>query len=247
MANQNSITVNTDRSENIILSMDEKKSKVKKIFDGIAHKYDFLNHLLSFGVDVYWRRKALKLSNLNSESILLDIACGTGDFSIEAKKFGVKKIFGADFSKNMLLLFNKKSNWIIGNNVQLVAEQLPIKNNSVTNISVAFGVRNFYEIQEGFNSFYRVLKDSGKVTILEFKMPSNKVFKGVYKFYFKKMLPLIGGLISKDKEAYKYLPESVEEFDEKIELIKLLKNSGFAKIEVHSLTFGVAAVTIATK
>jgi len=227
--------------------MNDKKNKVKNIFDSIAFRYDFLNHLLSFGVDHYWRYKALKLTGLNSNSILLDVACGTGDVSIAAKKFGVEKIFGADFSFNMLSLFNKKSSWIKGKCVQMVAEKMPVKNESVTNITVAFGVRNFYDIQQGFNSFYYALKKNGKATIIEFRMPSNRFFKSLYKFYFKKILPVIGGIISGDNEAYKYLPNSVEEFDEKINLPELLKNSGFEKIRKFNLTFGIVQVIIATK
>lgn len=227
--------------------MSDKKTKVKRIFDGIANRYDLLNHLLSFGFDYYWRWRALKLTGIHEESILLDVACGTGDVAIQARKLGVKKIFGADFSYNMLSLFNKKSEWIIGNNVQMVAEVMPVKNNSVTNITVAFGVRNFYDIQAGFNSFYRVLTPGGKATILEFRLPSNRFFKALYKFYFKKILPFVGGLISGDKEAYKYLPDSVEEFDEKIKLPELLTNSGFSKTEIHSLTFGIVQVIIAQK
>src|SRR3989339_1442075 len=120
--------------------MEEKKTKVKRIFDSIAGRYDFLNHLLSFGFDYYWRKKALKLTGLNTDSILLDIACGTGDVAIQAKKMGVMKIFGADFSKNMLILFHKKAIWSKGNNIQMVAENISLKDKSVTNITVAFGV-----------------------------------------------------------------------------------------------------------
>lgn len=227
--------------------MSDKKKQVKRIFDSIAFRYDFLNHFLSFGIDHYWRKKALKLSGINSNSVLLDIACGTGDVAIRAQKMGAAKIYGADFSHKMLKLFNKKSNWIIGRNVQMVAEYIPFKDETVTNITVAFGVRNFYDIQKGFDSFYRVLMKNGKATVIEFRMPENKFFKALYKFYFKKILPKIGGFISGDKEAYTYLPESVEEFDEKVDLVKLLKNSGFSKIDKHNLTFGVVQVIIAQK
>lgn len=227
--------------------MQEKKKEVKRIFDTIAFRYDLLNHLLSFGIDRYWRRKALKLTGLNSSSILLDVACGTGDVAIEARRQGVTKIFGADFSFNMLELFKNKSGWIHGSTVQLVAEKMPLKDEAVTNITVAFGVRNFYDIQEGFNSFYRVLKPGGKATIIEFGLPKNKLFKSLYKFYFKKILPVIGGIISGDKAAYTYLPESVEEFDLKINLPELLTNSGFKKIEQKFLTFGTVQVIIAAK
>ena len=121
----------------------------KRIFDSISHRYDFLNHFLSAGVDVYWRNKAIKLSKMNSDSILLDIACGTGDFAITAKKSGVKNIFGADLSFNMLNLFGKKAGWSQGKTAQCVAENLPYKDYSFTNITVAFGVRNFYNLLEG--------------------------------------------------------------------------------------------------
>jgi len=227
--------------------MSIKKTQVKSIFDSIAYRYDFLNHLLSFGVDHYWRRKALKLSKVGSESILLDIACGTGDVAIEASKQGVKEIIGADFSHNMLELFKKKQSWINGKVVQTVAEQMPFRDNSFTNISVAFGVRNFYDIKEGFKSFRRVLKPEGKATIIEFQMPENKLFRRLYKFYFKKILPLVGGLFSKNKSAYQYLPNSVEEFDEKIVLSELLKEVGFKSVEKYKLTFGIVQVVIAEK
>lgn len=227
--------------------MSIKKKQVKSIFDSIAYRYDFLNHLLSFGVDHYWRRKALQLSKVGHESILLDVACGTGDVAIEASKQGVTKIIGADFSHNMLELFKKKQNWIDGRVVQTVAEQMPFRANSFTNISVAFGVRNFYDIKEGFKSFHRVLKFGGKATIIEFQMPENKIFKALYKFYFKKMLPLVGGIVSKNRTAYQYLPDSVEEFDEKIALVDLLKEVGFKCVEKYKLTFGIVQVVIAEK
>lgn len=227
--------------------MNDKKSKVKNIFDSIAFRYDFLNHLLSFGVDKYWRRKALKLSKVNNESFFLDVACGTGDVAIEAYKQGVRKIVGADFSHNMLGLFKKKSDWIDGKVIQTTAEQMPFRDNTFTNITVAFGVRNFYDIKEGFKSFHRALKINGKATVIEFQMPKNKIFKSLYKFYFKKILPLVGGIVSKNKSAYQYLPDSVEEFDEKIVLVELLKEAGFKSVKKYTLTFGIVQVVIAEK
>lgn len=227
--------------------MIEKRQKVKKIFDAIAFRYDFLNHLLSFGVDKYWRRKALKLSKLSSESILLDVACGTGDVAIEAYRQGVRRIIGVDFSHNMLELFTKKSNWIKGKTIQTTAEQMPFRDNIFTNITVAFGVRNFYDIKEGFKSFHRILKPNGKATVIEFQLPKNKFFKSLYKFYFNKILPFVGGIISKNKTAYQYLPDSVEEFDEKILLVDLLLSAGFKTVKKYTLTFGIVQVVIAEK
>ncbi|MEE9432322.1 MAG: bifunctional demethylmenaquinone methyltransferase/2-methoxy-6-polyprenyl-1,4-benzoquinol methylase UbiE [Melioribacteraceae bacterium] len=225
----------------------DKQKKVRRIFDSISPSYDFLNHFLSVGIDFYWRKKALKLSKINSETKLLDIACGTGDFSIAAKKMGVQNIVGADLSKNMLSLFTTKVDWIKGNLVQSVAEALPIKDNSFTNITVAFGVRNFYNINEGFKSFYDVLVSNGKVTILEFRLPKNIFVRGFYLFYFNRILPFVGKLISKDKEAYTYLPESVDEFDRKVNLSSMLKEVGFRNIQTHSLTFGIVQIVIAEK
>ena len=227
--------------------MSEKKIQVKRIFDNISGRYDFLNHFLSFGLDFYWRKKALKLTRLDSSSILLDVACGTGDVAIQAKKIGVQQIYGADFSYNMLKLFHKKTDWVDGHLVQMVAEMIPFKNESVTNITVAFGVRNFYDIQEGFNSFYRILKPNGKATVIEFRMPSNKIIKSIYRFYFKNILPVLGGIISGDKAAYTYLPDSVEEFDEKVNLENLLIKSGFKEIKKYNFTFQTIQVLIASK
>lgn len=233
-------------NNNSVLKSDKKK-QVKYIFENIAGKYDFLNHFLSFGLDYYWRKKALKLSGLNSDSVLLDVACGTGDVAIQARKIGVTKIFGADYSFNMLKLFNKKSKWIKGKNIQLVAEYMPIKSESVTNITVAFGVRNFYDIEKGFNSFLSVLKKDGKATIIEFRLPGNILLRKLYVIYFNNILPLIGGIISGNREAYKYLPNSVEEFDKKVDLEVMLKKTGFSKVEKHILTLGTIQILIAQK
>ncbi|MDF1612113.1 ubiquinone/menaquinone biosynthesis methyltransferase [Stygiobacter electus] len=224
-----------------------KKKQVQRIFDSISYKYDFLNHLLSAGVDFYWRKKAIKFSSMDENTILLDIACGTGDFAITAKKFGVKKIFGADLSFNMLSLFNNKADWIKGKTTECVAEFLPFKNESFTNITVAFGVRNFYDIPTAFNEFRRVLVNKGKATVLEFRLPENLIIKKLYLFYFKNILPLVGKFISKDPEAYTYLPESVEEFDKKVDLKKIFFDCGFNDVKKYSLTLGLVQVIVASK
>ncbi len=229
------------------MEVTNKKSQVKRIFDSISHRYDFLNHFLSVGVDVYWRKKAIRLSGMSDQTKLLDIACGTGDFAITAKKFGVQSIVGADLSLNMLTFFKKKADWICGKAVETVAEHLPFKDRSFTNITVAFGVRNFYDIPQAFRSFHRILSSGGKVTVLEFRLPENFFVRNFYLFYFNKILPFIGRIISKDKEAYTYLPESVGEFDRKVDLVAILKTSGFSQVEKHSFTFGLVQVVIAEK
>ena len=225
----------------------EKRHQVKRIFDNISDRYDFLNHLLSFGIDYYWRYKALKKTELKNNCILLDVACGTGDFSISARKRGASNIFGTDFSLNMLKRFNEKSGWILDRNVQAVAETLPYKSNTFTNIIVSFGVRNFYDLKKGFEEFHRILNSKGKVTVLEFRLPDNVLLKIIYNFYFSKILPVIGKLISKDKEAYTYLPESVSKFDNEVNLQKLFKEVGFSNINLFSMTFGIVQIVIAEK
>ena len=225
----------------------EKKKQVRRIFDSISKRYDFLNHFLSGGIDFYWRKKALKLSQINSGTKLLDVACGTGDFAISAHKMGINSIIGVDLSLNMLKLFDKKVNWSKGKLVESVAEAMPFKDSSFTHITVAFGVRNFYDILEGFRSFHRVLSSNGKVTVLEFRLPSNIVVRKFYLFYFKNILPFIGKLVSKDKEAYTYLPESVDDFDAKVDLRELLLEAGFKSVLINELSFGIVQVAVAEK
>ena len=224
-----------------------KKVQVRRIFDSISHRYDFLNHFLSAGVDFYWRKKAIKLSQMSQDSVLLDLACGTGDFAITAKNSGVQKIFGGDLSYNMLSLFGKKADWINGKMLETVAEHLPFQQDSFTNITVAFGVRNFYDIPTAFKEFNRVLANKGKATVLEFRLPENKLVRNFYMFYFNIILPLIGRIVSSDQEAYTYLPESVGEFDKKVDLVKIFSDCGFANVKKYSLTFGLVQVVIAEK
>lgn len=224
-----------------------KQQQVKRIFDSISGRYDLLNHLLSAGIDIYWRNKAIKFSGMNRNSKLLDIACGTGDFAITARKNGIMEITGADLSKNMLDHFHLKAEWSIGRTIQSVAENLPFAAASFTNITVAFGVRNFYNIPEAFREFFRVLQPSGKATILEFRLPKNLFVRKFYLFYFNRVLPLIGKIISKDQEAYHYLPESVGEFDKNVNLPELLTKAGFREVKTYSLTFGIVQIVVAEK
>ncbi len=227
--------------------MTEKKTQVKRIFDSISGSYDFLNHFLSAGIDYYWRYKALKMTDINSNSSVLDIASGTGDFAIAAGKYKPLNIFGADLSANMLKVFNSKAKWSIGKTVQMACEFLPFKNNSFTNVTVAFGVRNFYDLKTSFDNIYRILLPGGKFTILEFKLPDNAFIRWIYLFYFNNILPFLGRLFSKDREAYSYLPDSVKKFDENVNLPELLKNAGFKSIVYKSLTFGIVHVIISSK
>lgn len=221
-----------------------KKEKIRGMFDSIAGKYDLLNHLLSAGIDIYWRNRAVKLTDIKTDSRILDIACGTGDFSNTLFKKGYTNLTGGDLSINMLKIFNNKCGFSRGRVVHTEAEKLPFKNNVFNNIVVAFGVRNFYDIPASFRIFKSLLAPGGKVTILEFSLPKNFFARKLYMFYFMKLLPFIGKIVSKDKGAYTYLPESVIEFDSKVDLVKLLKNQGFAKVNKYSLTFGIVQIVI---
>lgn len=227
--------------------MEKNKDEIKKIFDPISKRYDFLNHFLSFGLDYYWRYKATKLTKINKNAILLDVACGTGDFSINARNKGVKTIYGLDLSAEMLKVFHQKAQWSRGKIIQSVAEEIPFKNNSFTNIYAAFGVRNFYDIERSFSEFFRILTHGGKVTILELRLPQNEFLKKLYNIYFLNVLPILGKIISKNDNSYTYLPNSVKDFDERINPSELLCKAGFKKVRTYSLTFGIVQCVIGEK
>lgn len=224
-----------------------KKDKIRAMFDAIASKYDFLNRFLSFGLDIYWRKKCLKLIAPIQSKNILDAACGTGDFSIEAIKQGAKSIFGCDLSLTMLKLFNQKTPLSKGRLIQSIAENLPYKKESFDLALVAFGVRNFFNIEKAFQSFYSILKNNGKAVILEFGLPQNKFISFFYKFYFLNILPKIGAIISGNKTAYSYLPESVKEFNKNTNLYRELRRAGFNKINKFEITFGAVQIFIAEK
>lgn len=234
---------------NYIVKADLKRKYVRQMFNSIAWRYDLLNHLLSFGFDIFWRRYAVRKLNLSGTEKLIDIACGTGDFSLSAyRKFPVE-IVGVDVSLNMLKIFSDKAKKLGINNLFLLcaeAENLPFKENIFDVCLVAFGVRNFSSLENGLREIYRVLKPNGKLAILEFSLPRTPL-KQIYLFYFRKILPFVGKIISKHDNAYTYLPESVLEFPEGIEFVEILRKSGFKKVEMRRLTFGVVTFYLAYK
>jgi len=236
-------------NHNYIVRTDLKRKYVKQMFNSIARKYDFLNHLLSFGFDIWWRKYAVNKLNLSGTEKIIDIACGTGDFSLSAyKKFPVE-IIGVDVSLNMLKIFAVKARKLGVNNLSLLcaeAENLPFKENVFDVCLVAFGVRNFSLLENGLKEIYRVLKFGGKLAVLEFSLPRAPL-KQVYLFYFRKILPLIGKIISKHDDAYTYLPESVLKFPEGLEFVRILNKVGFKKVEMRRLTFGVVTFYLAYK
>ena len=226
---------------------DSKRNRVRSMFDGIARRYDFLNRSLSAGVDVFWRKKTIRLADVPKGGAVLDVACGTGDLSAEAKKAGAGVTLGVDLSIEMLRLFAEKRPWSRGASALAVAEEFPFADESFDRIVVSFGVRNFYDLPAAFREFRRTLKPGGAAAILEFSLPKNPVVRFFYRFYIKRILPFVGGLVSGDVSAYRYLPESVEAFDRDVDLVALLKEAGFASVKRKTLTFGVVQVVVAQR
>ncbi len=228
-----------------------KKEQVKEIFNDIAPKYDKLNHLLSMNIDKGWRKKAVAHIDVNTPKRVLDIACGTGDFSIAAYKRGVRDIVGLDISQGMVEIGQKKiASLGLEDSISLQtgdSENIHFEDESFDAVIVAFGVRNFENLEKGLCEMHRVLKTGGKVIILEFSMPRTFPIKQLYKFYFKRMLPWVGGLISGNKSAYEYLPDSVEKFPHGEAFLKILRSCGFNNATQKRLSAGVASIYIGYK
>lgn len=216
------------------------------MFNKIAPSYNILNRILSFGVDIYWRHKGLNIISKKNRDCLLDLGCGTGDVSISAYRKGFRNITGVDFSENMLDIFKKKGKdkfkYICSE-----AENLPLENNSFKSAVSAFAVRNFADREKACSEVYRVLEDDGDFIVIEFSLPKNIFFAKIYKFYFYRVLPYIGGLISRDKEAYRYLPESVKNFPPPDKFMQMIKSCGFRYTKMYSLTGGIAYIYHAKK
>ena len=223
-----------------------KKEQVAVMFDNISGKYDFLNHFLSFGIDILWRKKAIKMLNKNRPEYILDGATGTGDFAIEALKLNPEKIIGIDISKGMLEVGRNKINKLnLQDRIELRygdSENLPFEDNKFDAVIVAFGVRNFENLDSGLKEISRVMTQGGKAVILEFSVPEVFPLKQLFNFYFNTVLPQIGRFISKDNAAYSYLPESVKEFPNGEDFVYLLKNVGFKKASCNQLTFGISSI-----
>ncbi len=210
------------------------------MFAGISRRYDFLNRLLSLGRDKYWRRFAAALL---PAGYILDVCSGTGDVAIEVSK--KSNVIASDFCEEMLKLCARKIKKHDIGNIRCIrndAENLSFKDETFNGAIVAFGIRNVADIKKALSEMHRVIKKGGKVVILEFSQPENKVFKWVYYLYFQKILPFIGAVVSKKKGAYSYLPSSVMAFPERNEFVELMKEVGLADIEFYDLTFGIVTV-----
>jgi len=228
-----------------------KKEQVAQMFNRISKRYDFLNHFLSLGIDISWRKKAIKLLEPQSPKHILDIATGTGDLAIQAMSLNPEKIIGIDISQGMLEIgrqkiskkgLQEKINLQLGD-----SENLEFNDNNFDAVIVSFGVRNFEDLNRGLKEMYRVLKPNGNAVILEFSKPQEFPFKQIYGWYFENVLPRIGRMVSKDKSAYQYLPESVEQFPSGQGFIDKLKAVGFKNCICKKVTFGVSSIYMAKK
>ncbi|WP_299673618.1 bifunctional demethylmenaquinone methyltransferase/2-methoxy-6-polyprenyl-1,4-benzoquinol methylase UbiE [uncultured Tenacibaculum sp.] len=228
-----------------------KKEQVAQMFDNISNNYDGLNRVISFGIDVSWRKKVVKLIGENNPKTILDIATGTGDLAMMMTKLNPEKIVGLDISAGMLEVgkqkikkagFDNKIDMVIGD-----SENIPFEDNTFDAITVSFGVRNFENLDKGLKEILRVLKPNGKFVILETSNPTKFPFKQLYKLHTQVFLPIIGKLFSKDKVAYSYLSESANSFPYGEAFNNILRKNGFKNVNSLPVTFGVASIYTSTK
>ena len=216
------------------------------MFDSISRRYDFLNHFLSLGIDITWRKKAVRLLEGSTPRQILDVATGTGDFALEALRLKPEKIIGVDISEGMLDVGRRKmKSKGVEHIIELRSgdsENLPFQDNFFDAVIVAFGVRNFENLQRGLTEMLRVVKPGGRVVILEFSRPSKFPMKQLYNVYFTTILPLIGRWISRDQAAYRYLPESVQAFPDGKDFLKVLSDIGYKNPQCDPLTFGISSL-----
>nr|WP_232219165.1 bifunctional demethylmenaquinone methyltransferase/2-methoxy-6-polyprenyl-1,4-benzoquinol methylase UbiE [Olleya marilimosa] len=228
-----------------------KKEQVTKMFDTISGEYDGLNRVISFGIDIKWRKKVVDIVKATNPENILDIATGTGDLAINLAETSAKKIIGLDISSGMLDVgkqkikakkLDQKIDMVIGD-----SENMPFDDNTFDAITVAFGVRNFETLENGLKDILRVLKPGGIFVILETSVPTKFPFKQGYQFHSKVILPTVGKLFSKDKTAYKYLSESANAFPYGEALNNILRKIGFSNVTDMPQTFGVATIYKAFK
>ena len=228
-----------------------KKEQVARMFNNISHRYDFLNHFLSLGIDKIWRKTAVRLLEPLRPRFILDVATGTGDFAIQALKIAPEKVTGVDISEGMLAIGRKKIERLkLSEKVELLkgdSENLQFADNTFDAVTVGFGVRNFEDLEKGLAEIRRVLKPGAMLVVLEFSRPRKFPMRQLYNFYFKNILPGLGRLISNDKSAYTYLPESVEAFPDGTDFETILKKVGFKQTACKALTFGISSIYTARK
>ena len=227
-----------------------KKEKVQQMFDNIAPTYDKLNHIMSLSVDKLWRRHALKEIVDGTPQRILDVACGTGDSTISIARAAAEgtKVTGADISEGMMTLVMEKARKAgVGDRIDLQmadGEALPYEEGTFDRVTCAFGIRNFEHKEKGLAEFRRVLKPGGKAVILELSVPQNRVIRWVYDLYFLHILPWVGGSISGDKAAYRYLPASVHNFPAPNDFCAMMEAAGFRNVRCRTFTLGLCRMFV---
>ncbi|MBL4658453.1 MAG: bifunctional demethylmenaquinone methyltransferase/2-methoxy-6-polyprenyl-1,4-benzoquinol methylase UbiE [Flavobacteriales bacterium] len=216
------------------------------MFNDIAGSYDFLNHLLSAGIDKSWRKRAIKFLKEQEPQQILDIATGTADLAIQALTLNPEKVTGVDIAEKMLEIGRKKiTKKKLEGKIELLkgdACNLPFDDNSFDAVTVAFGVRNFENLAKGLGEMNRVMKGGGMCVILEFSNPKGFPMKQLYNLYFRSILPTIGKMVSKHSSAYTYLPETVKAFPDGSRFVEIMEDAGYEQVERHNLTLGVASI-----
>ncbi|PLX96784.1 MAG: bifunctional demethylmenaquinone methyltransferase/2-methoxy-6-polyprenyl-1,4-benzoquinol methylase UbiE [Desulfuromonas sp.] len=236
-----------------MFKLSDKGRGVRQMFDEIAHSYDLLNRLLSFGIDRRWRRFAVSQLSIPKNGRVLDIATGTCDVALEvaAQTDPSVTIIGEDFTQGMLVQGQVKLDASpYGERIMLVnapCEEIPHPDNTFDGITIAFGIRNVVDREAGLREMVRVLKPGGRAVILEFSQPKSQLFRKIYYFYFQQILPTIGGWISRKRSAYQYLPDSVLEFPSQEEFAAMMKDAGFGRVQYTALTFGISTVYVGDK
>ena len=227
-----------------------KKEKVREMFDDIAPSYDRLNHVLSMNVDKLWRRHALKEIVDGTAQRILDVACGTGDSTISIAKAAAAgtEVIGADISEGMMALVKGKAEKAgVGERISLQVadgEALPYEEGTFDRVTCAFGIRNFEHKEKGLEEFLRVLKPGGKVVVLELSVPQNRLVRWAYDLYFLHVLPRIGGAVSGDRAAYKYLPASVHNFPSPNDFCRMMAEAGFRNVRCRTFSFGLCRMFV---
>lgn len=225
---------------------------VREMFSGIARRYDLLNHVLSANIDKRWRRlvsEALRDILENKEAVVLDVACGTGDLSLELRSKAKAGIIGTDFCRPMLAIAKDKTEKL-GFEIPYIegdALGLAFADNTFDAVTIAFGLRNLANFQNGLTELHRILKPGGKLAVLEFSAPVVPGFKKLFNFYFTSILPRIGGAVSGSRGAYEYLPDSVSKFPDQKDLAEMMRATGFTGVGYKNLTGGIAALHLGTK
>jgi demethylmenaquinone methyltransferase/2-methoxy-6-polyprenyl-1,4-benzoquinol methylase len=228
-----------------------QKTYVRSLFDSIAYRYDLLNHVLSGGIDFYWRRRAVEHLRTLQPKRILDVATGTADFAIAAMRLKPEEVVGVDIAEEMLRMGRIKLHKRQLDSVITLhtgeAEDLHFETGMFDAAIVAFGARNFENLEQGLGEMHRVLRSGGKIVVLEFSRPQIFPFKQMYFFYFKTILPLIGKSVSKHGHAYQYLPDTVLAFPDGENFLSILKNVGFRELSEERLTLGIATIYVGTK